>query len=344
MEHVVTSPAVQLCTNVKVPQLWLDCQLTIIRATGLEGTFFDGDQPTLGTSFVGRFLAVPKASLEAGNPFSLCRDMASATLVFRFRPYQNPSFKDAAWTVFIHRIDEEHTVRQQQTRLLEMATMNEVLPTFLHELKNPLASVMAICELVLEDVLPAEQREVFEGIYHESQRMKLAFDGLGTVSQNLTRNDVQDIGLALLEACSVFRPLLERLSIDLVVDLAPLPPLPLEAGGIRGMLFNLLNNAKQACQPGDTIRVSASLDGAGDHFCFAVRDTGSGMAAEVVNQCTDLFYTTKSMGSGVGMALCHAALAAYNGTLSIQSTPGEGTCVRACIPLEGMDGDSETTR
>lgn len=336
----MTTPAVQLCSNVKVPQLWLDPELTIIRAAGLAGTFFDGDQPVVGVSFAQRFLAVPEALLQAGAPFSLCRDLAAATLVFRFRPYQNQAMPLAAWTVFIHRIDEEHSVRQQQTRLLEMATMNEVLPTFLHELKNPLASVMAICELVLEDVLPAEQREIFEGIYHESQRMKLAFDGLGTVSQNLTRNDAQDIGLALLEACSVFRPLLERLSIDLVVDLAPLPPLPLEAGGIRGMLFNLLNNAKQACQPGDTIRVAAALDQSGDHFCFAVSDSGSGMDAEVVKQCTDLFYTTKPMGSGVGMALCHAALAAYNGTLTIQSAPGEGTCVRACIPLEGMDRDT----
>nr|WP_279382650.1 HAMP domain-containing sensor histidine kinase [Acanthopleuribacter pedis] len=215
-----------------------------------------------------------------------------------------------------------------------MATVNEVLPTFLHELKNPLASVMAMCELVLEDDLPEDQRELLAGIYHESQRMKLAFDGIGSVSQKLTHNEVQDIGMALLETCAVFRPLLERLGVDLVVDLDPLPPLPLETGGIRGMLFNLLNNAKQACQPGDQIRVQAGLDDAGC-FSFEVRDTGIGMDAETVSQCTDLFYTTKSMGSGIGMAMCRAALAAHNGRLTIQSAPGEGTAVRAAIPLEG---------
>ncbi|CAM2011046.1 ATP-binding protein [Acanthopleuribacter pedis] len=324
--------AFQLEPVAHVPQMWLDRHFIIQKTAGLGESFFDGDQPLVGASFETRFLPIPAEAHTADKPFSLCRDFDAFTLVFRFRPATEPH--PWAWHLYLHRLDEEQTVSKHQTRLLEMATVNEVLPTFLHELKNPLASVMAMCELVLEDDLPEDQRELLAGIYHESQRMKLAFDGIGSVSQKLTHNEVQDIGMALLETCAVFRPLLERLGVDLVVDLDPLPPLPLETGGIRGMLFNLLNNAKQACQPGDQIRVQAGLDDAGC-FSFEVRDTGIGMDAETVSQCTDLFYTTKSMGSGIGMAMCRAALAAHNGRLTIQSAPGEGTAVRAAIPLEG---------
>lgn len=253
---------------------------------------------------------------------------------FWFKPVRGvAAISEDSWLVKLRNENGWSKLNRERDRLLELATLNEMLPTFLHELKNPLASVMALSELMLEELEEGETRESVAGILQESRRMKLAFEGLGNLSRNLNCDQEQDIGLALVEACAVFKPLFDRLGIELEVDLQPLPRLPLELGGIRGILFNLLNNAKQACRTGDRVTVEAGMDEKGKAFRFAVIDTGAGMSPEVLARCTDLFFTTKPMGSGMGMALCRTALKNLDGNLSIQSTLGQGTRVEASIPV-----------
>jgi signal transduction histidine kinase len=253
---------------------------------------------------------------------------------FSLRFYGLP---DQRWLMYVKDEDANWQIEVERERLLAMASLTDILPTFLHELKNPLASIMAVAELSLEDLPPGEARESMEAVLQESARMKLAFEGLGNLSRNLRCQDEQDIATAIYDACQIFRPLFERLQIHLKVDLEPMPRLPLQVAGIRGMLFNLLNNAKQACHSGDRVRVEGHVDHDQGVFQFSISDTGVGMSPEVAASCTELFYTTKPMGSGVGMALCRAALTQLNGTLNIASEPGKGTRVTATIPLSDTD-------
>jgi signal transduction histidine kinase len=225
-------------------------------------------------------------------------------------------------------------VYDERTRLMELATINEVLPTFLHELKNPLASIQALVELIIEDCGDGTLRDQLHSILVEIRRMKLGFDGLGSTSRNLRSNRNQAIDLAIREACAIFERQLENRRIRLVTGIETLPLLPLDSGGVRGILFNLLNNAKQACRPGDVIKVNARLGDGGRSFVFEVRDSGSGMPAEVLEQCTRMFFTTKRTGSGIGLALCRDAVDKVGGRLEIRSTSGEGTNIRVSLPIE----------
>jgi signal transduction histidine kinase len=113
-----------------------------------------------------------------------------------------------------------------------------------------------------------------------------------------------------------------------------LPLLPLDTSVVCALVFNLITNAVQACPTGGDVELRAHLDEAGQRLVLSVRDTGVGMAPEVVAHCRELFFTTKARGTGIGLALCERAVSAAGGRMNIESTPGHGTSITLWIPLE----------
>lgn len=239
---------------------------------------------------------------------------------------------EPAWLVVVTDHTERQQLRQERERLMEMAAINEILPTILHEFKNPLASIQALVELLVEECDEGHLQQQLHGILMEIRRMKLGFEGLGTTTRDLSSHQPQALDFAVKEACGIFHRLLLRGGIRLETEIATTPLIPLDSGGIRGILFNLLNNAKQACKPGDTIRVKSHLEDQGKIFTFSVADSGIGMSEEVLQRCTNLFFTTKRMGSGIGLALCKTAVEKQGGSLDIASEPGKGTTITVRLP------------
>lgn len=242
-------------------------------------------------------------------------------------------FTKPAWMVVFTDQTEAFRVKQERERLMEMAAINEVLPTILHEFKNPLASIKALVELLVEECEDEHLQTQLHGILMEIRRMNLGFEGLGSATRKLSSKRNQAVDFAVKEACVIFERLLERAGIVFEAQVPSAPLLPLDSGGLRGILFNLINNAKQACERGDRIRVSAHLNETGRDYILEVADTGKGMSEEVLKQCTELFYTTKRMGSGIGLALCRGAVEKMGGRLDVASRLGEGTTITITLPV-----------
>jgi signal transduction histidine kinase len=92
-------------------------------------------------------------------------------------------------------------------------------------------------------------------------------------------------------------------------------------------------NAIQACAAGSTVRLSAGLTEGGRAFELKVVDNGPGMTQQVWRRATELFYTTKRNGSGIGLALCKRAAEEAGGRFEIESVPGFGTAVTLKVPV-----------
>ncbi len=237
------------------------------------------------------------------------------------------------YMVSIEDRSEWRKLYEERERLMEMATISEVLPTILHEFKNPLASIQAMVELMTEDCENESLQDQLHGILMEIRRMKLGFEGLGSTTRNLKSIRHQAVDFGIREACLIFERQLKARGIELKTQIETMPLLPFDSGGIRGVLFNLLNNARQACNSGDEIEVLAGLNQGGESFYFTVRDTGPGMTPETLERCTKLFYTTKRMGSGIGLALCRNAVEKVGGRLDVSSVRGQGSSFTVTLPL-----------
>ncbi|MDJ0867652.1 MAG: ATP-binding protein [Myxococcota bacterium] len=232
--------------------------------------------------------------------------------------------------------DISHFLRLQSERdhLLKLATVGEVLPSILHELKNPLASVTSAVELLVEEAPPGPFQNDLHAILTEVRRMKLGFEGIGIAGRALHSERHTAVDLALRHAVQVFHARAEQDGIELRCEVPDLPLLRLDDAVMRAIAFNLVNNALHACRRGDSVRVAAHLEAGGGRFALEVTDTGVGMSAETCARCTELFYTTKKSGSGIGLALCDSTLKAAGGELAIASELGAGTTMSARVPLE----------
>ncbi len=225
--------------------------------------------------------------------------------------------------------------RSAREHTLRIETIRDVLPSLLHELRNPLAAMTSAVELLIEESRPGELRSELESVLIEGRRMDLGFQGIGMVGRTLRTARMQPVSAAVNEVVRVMRAPASRAGVILRAECSPMPLVPLSAPVIRAMLYNLVNNAITACREGDEVRVRAGLIEEDTVFALSVYDTGVGMPPEVLARCTELFFTTRSHGSGIGLSMCRWAVEEAGGLCTVLSTAGRGTRVIIEVPVPG---------
>lgn len=290
---------------------------------------------SVGSDELVRMMAgLPAAN---GRPLALAGQDRPAVVVDcaegqRTYGFQATRLSNGSRVISFQDITKIEQTQRERDRLLQLASIAEVMPAVLHELKNPLAAIILMMELLIEDA-PEAGRERLHAILSEVRRLSLTIDGLGRFNHEVRSTRHWAIDLALREAFALLAPQAEARGLVATLDLKDMPLLPFEPAAIRAVLFNLVTNAIHACQAGERIAVHADFDRETSVLTLTVADTGRGMAPEVRARCTELFYTTKAKGSGIGLALCAGVAEAVGGSLSIESKPGEGTRISLTFPV-----------
>lgn len=125
-----------------------------------------------------------------------------------------------------------------------------------------------------------------------------------------------------------------------------LPAVPLDPDGIHQVLMNLLNNALDAVEEkSGLIRVTCRYDAEARETVFEVIDNGPGVAETVRPHLFELFHSTKgNRGTGLGLAVAKKIVDEHEGSISVTSTPGEGTTFTVRLPAyhESVSDPSHT--
>jgi signal transduction histidine kinase len=139
---------------------------------------------------------------------------------------------------------------------------------------------------------------------------------------------------ALLEdVARVVDPQAGGAKVELRVDLAPtLPQIQGDATMLGQALMNLALNAVQAMPDGGTLRLTAR-NGRRGRVELAVEDTGIGIAPEHLGRIFDLYFTTKTHGSGIGLSMVYRIIQPHDGDIEVESIPGKGTKFRLMLPV-----------
>jgi len=226
----------------------------------------------------------------------------------------------------------------EQERLLRLATLSEILPSLMHQVRNPLASATASLEVLVEELSSAELRQHLLEVVGEIQRAAQSLRGVGDMTRELRTPEAHSVDAALVEGASTVggRARAQGVRLELAAD--GLPPVALEPSVIRAMVFHLVSNAISACPRGGNVRVVARVrddaprTGRRD-FILVVEDDGDGMTEAERLHCCDLFFTTKLNGSGLGLPLCRHAVESAGGILDVSSSLGAGTRIEIVVPL-----------
>ena len=226
---------------------------------------------------------------------------------------------------------------EEQLRLKEtLARLGELTAGIAHEFRNGLATIHGYGKLLAPDALPAKYRPYVEGIRRETE-------ALGQVVTNFL-NFARPTQLSL--ARHDLRGIVERAAEDLRAEARQLDGVVRIEGAfghvdaddvlLRQAFSNLLRNAVEACQSAGAvpdIRVEAELDAEQKVARVSVHDNGPGIEAAARERIFTPFFTTKSAGTGLGLALVQKIVVTHNGRVAALSSPLGGACFQVTLPL-----------
>lgn len=231
----------------------------------------------------------------------------------------------------VQRLEEEMRRNERLAGLAEMAA------GVAHELRNPLASLSGVMQILRTELSPkGEHRKLMEIALREMDRLDTIIAAFLTstrpVELQMARCNivpVLDETVKLLYTHADYRPsIVVRQEFD-----APDIWLMADSDQLRQVVWNLLLNAVQAMPQGGTLTVQAGRRPAEGGVEVSIRDTGKGIAPEHLRQIFTPFFTTRHGGSGLGLAIVHRIIEAHHGRISVESREGQGTTVTLSLPV-----------
>lgn len=241
------------------------------------------------------------------------------------------------------RFDDEigtlaETLNQAAIELEKLDTMkNDFISSVSHEIRTPLTSIKGWA-VTLKDESDKELLEKgLDIIEKETDRLTTLVNRLldfsrlesGNISLTIASVDMKNL---IISTVDQIRPRAQRQGIALVVDADNIPAIKGDAGRLKQVLINILDNSIKFTDNGGSIRVYAEK--VSDKVRIVIEDTGHGIPESDLSHITEKFYTAKvkGSGSGLGLAISKEIIELHGGHISIKSKPGEGTSVMVELP------------
>lgn len=227
-------------------------------------------------------------------------------------------------------------MENQQQRLIEaksLSMIGETASAITHSMRNPLASIRACAELSLTDDLEGVRESALD-IMGETDRLdRWAREFLLFSVTNTETPEHMDMNDLVQTVLNEHEPTLNRADISFQLKMAE-GKLPIEANAtpLSQVFGNLIMNAVEAMGQHGELTVTTSLDSHRNVVVVTIADNGPGLAEEIMDKLFKPFATTKATGTGLGLALSRHLVEHYEGTLEIDSKPGQGVTVTVCLP------------
>jgi signal transduction histidine kinase len=200
-----------------------------------------------------------------------------------------------------------------------------------HELKNPLAAIKGLVQLLARGDASPRGRARLEVIDGEVARMEGILRDYLSFSRPLEDLRPQEVDLAALadDVVAVLEARAEAAGVGLA-RAGEGAAVAADPRRLKEALLNLVANAIEATPRGGRVEIAlAARDGGAD---VVVRDTGRGIKTEDLPRVGTPFFTTREGGTGLGVVLARAVVRQHGGDLAIESEIGRGTTVRFHLP------------
>jgi len=217
-----------------------------------------------------------------------------------------------------------------------LAALGQLSAGLAHELRNPLGTIRASAEMLSRSV-PAENevaREMAGFIASEVDRSNSLvtrfLEFARPLQLKLAPTDLADV---LDRAVTLVERDAAQHRVTFYKNYSPdLAPFPFDAELMERVFYNLLLNAAQASNEGGAVTLKTRrLDGTAE---VAVIDRGPGIDPKIREQIFNPFFTTKSDGVGLGLAIVSKIVDEHGGRMAVESEPGKGSVFRVLLPMQ----------
>ncbi|MCH8313192.1 MAG: ATP-binding protein [Nitrospinae bacterium] len=227
----------------------------------------------------------------------------------------------------------EGQVRHQE----KLAAMGTLASTVAHEIRNPLNAIGIIAQLLDRRYSPQEAepkyRDYFTSVTREIARINDIVEQFIRFARP-PKLDLQPIDFPglLRDIENLYRETFTGANIRWRVTADPHQATEADASKIKQVVINLVKNAWEAIHEDGEITVTGRAGD--DDYTIIVTDNGEGMDAETRSRIFDIYYTKKKDGTGIGLALVHQIVSQHGGTITVDSTPGQGTTCTLRFPCQ----------
>jgi signal transduction histidine kinase len=242
--------------------------------------------------------------------------------------------------IVLQRRSYERRLEQQKLAAMGVATAR-----ILHQIKNPLQTVVLHADL-LQDARVSDdavsRREVSEAIVSEAQRLTAMLAELAAYASGTNRQ----LALEPYPLHEMVRELAQRESVDSSIDVE-IEHLDdaiviADAYYLRQAIDNLVSNARDAMEGRPSPRLAFRLQQRGTAAELTISDSGSGIPPERLATIFTPFLSAKTKGMGLGLAISKEIVEAHGGRLEAQSEVDVGTQFRIYLPLASNRDDART--
>ena len=224
--------------------------------------------------------------------------------------------------------------RTQMSRAEHLATLGEMATGLAHEIRNPLAGIAGVIEIIGRD-LPSTSPAlaVVKDVRLEvTQINRILTDLLETARPHPPQICRSNLNTTVEHAVMLARQQVLSKPIKIELEQAPdLPEVEHDSDQIHQVLLNLLLNAVQAMEGAGAVRVE--IGSKDDYASVAVNDTGHGIPAQNLANIFRPFYTTKGNGTGLGLSLAHRIVEQHHGSIEVNSIVGKGSKFTVLLPF-----------
>jgi signal transduction histidine kinase len=236
----------------------------------------------------------------------------------------------------------------QMSRAEHLATLGELAAGLAHEIRNPLAGIAGVIEIIGRD-LPetSPSREVLKEVQQEALHIKQILSDLLDYARPkppeflpADLNSTAEHAVALARQQALSRPIQIAL-----VKAEGFPQVEHDAAQIQQVLLNLLLNSIQAIEAkGEAGSIEVRVESRDGFAAVTVKDTGRGIPPEHLSNIFRPFFTTKGQGTGLGLSLARRIVEDHGGRIEVASRPGLGTQFTVWLPFRRFAKGSAPAR
>ena len=257
-------------------------------------------------------------------------------------------------------ISERKATEERLRHSQKMETIGQLTGGLAHDFNNLLAIIIGNLQLLEErgDIDPESRELIADALWSAERGAQLTHRLLAFARRQRLNPKRTDLNGVVGEMTDLLRRTIGD-KVRIVENFAPeLWETMVDRGQLESSLLNLVVNARDAMAGGGVLTIStgnirlppnpastADDTPPGDYVLLDVADTGCGMPPEVLERIFEPFFTTKKLGegSGLGLSMVYGFVRQSGGQILVDSTPGEGTSVRLCLPrARAGDLDGET--
>jgi two-component system, NtrC family, sensor kinase len=244
---------------------------------------------------------------------------------------------------------------EQMRRADRLATVGEMAAGIAHEIKNPLAGIAGVIQILGRDIEVEDPRhriikEVLEQIDRLDKAVKNLLSFARPPAPNLTRVNVNEV---MDKIAAFLTPQFAKNRVKLKkVFKEDLPEISGDPDLLQQVFLNIILNGVQAMPEGGEMLVSTSAGhvpahhlgraGAGDDtdddasreaVTITIQDSGKGISPESLEKIFNPFFTTRQQGTGLGLSITQKIVEQHGGSITVDSEPGSGAIFTIYLPV-----------